>query len=158
MSSDAHGALDWLERQSYVQKGQTAVMGFSLGGLAIHFSLLRAYTRKIPNRAFAAAIVLDGPCAVAGGRVTMPRLDRAPLPLLDIIGDRDERILRDCKSLLPTGSLRVLRGAHHAFDFREMTTMRYSSGGSPMLFNSGATTVARNLVSEFLKRHLGKAR
>jgi len=158
MMSDADGALDWLERQSFVEQGRTAVMGFSLGGLAIHFSLLRAYTRKIPDRAFAAAISLYGPCAVAGGRVTMPRLDRAPLPILDIIGDRDERILRDCRELLPKGSLRVLPGAYHAFDSRGITTIRYSSGGSPMLFDAGATTAARALVREFLKRHLGSAR
>ena len=88
----------------------------------------------------------------------MPRLDRAPLPVLDIIGDRDERILRDCRSLLPKGSLRVLPGAYHAFDSREITSIRYSSGGSPMLFDAAATIEARALVKEFLKRHLGNGR
>jgi len=156
--SDAHGALDWLERQSFVEQGRTAVMGFSLGGLAIHFSLLRAYTRKIPNRAFAAAISLCGLFAVAGGRVTMPQLDHAPLPILDIIGDRDERILRDCRGLLPKASLRVLPGAYHVFDNRDITTIRHSSGGSPMLFDAGATTAARTLVRELLKRHLESGR
>jgi dienelactone hydrolase len=161
MISDAHGALDWLERQPFVRKGRTAVMGFSLGGMAIHFSLLRAYARKIPDPAFAAAIVLYGPCAVAGGRVTMPRLDRAALPLLDIVGDRDDRILRECRELLPKGrgaELHVLPGAHHAFDSGKLTSIRLSSGGSTMLFNAAATQAARGLVAGFLKRHIGERR
>lgn len=161
MMSDAHGGLEWLERQPFVKKGRIAVMGFSLGGMAIHFSLLRAYAREIPARAFSAAIALYAPCAVAGGRVEMPRLDRPRIPLIDIIGDRDERILHDCRRLLPKGpgaELHVLPGAHHAFNSRQLKTLRYSSGGSPMLFNAAATQAARNLVREFLKRHIGETR
>jgi len=161
MMSDAHGGLKWLESRPFVAKGRVAVMGFSLGGMAIHFSLLRSYAREIPTPAFAAAIAFYGPCAAGGGRVTMRRFDRPGVPLLDIIGDRDSRILRECRELLPKGEgaeLHVLSGAHHAFDFRKLTTLRYSSGGSPMLFNAVATQASRALVKDFLSRHIGNDR
>ena len=86
MISDAHGALDWLEGQDFAEGRPKAVMGFSRGGMSIHFSLLRSYSRAFREKAFDAAIVLYGPCAVRGGAVTMPRLDRSPIPLLEIIG------------------------------------------------------------------------
>ncbi len=155
MISDAHGALDWLERQNFAKNQPKAIMGFSLGGMAIHFSLLRSYSNAARPRSFKAAIVLYGPCAVRSGTVAMPKLDRAPLPLLEIIGARDERILRGCKKLLPKDSftkLHILPGAYHNFDNPKHVTLRYSSGGSPMLFNSKATNISRDLVKAFLTR------
>ncbi len=159
MISDAHGALDWLEEQGIATFRRVAVMGFSLGGMAIHFSLLRSYSGVRRSRAFDAAVVLYGPCAVRRGAVTMPRLDRSPLPLLEIIGARDGRILRECGDLLPghpTVELRVLPDAYHNFDNPAHVRLRRSWGGSPMLFSAEATMTARELVRVFLARELGK--
>lgn len=161
MVSDAHGALDWLEGQDFARGRPKAVMGFSLGGMAIHLSLLRSYSRAIGEKAFDAAIVLYGPCAVRGGAVAMPRLDRSPLPLLEIIGARDGRILRECRELLPdrpSTELHVLPDAHHNFDNPVHRTPRYSTGGSAMLFSAEATEMSRNLVKRFLANRLSHRR
>ncbi len=161
MISDAHGALDWLDGQEFAKGRPKAVMGFSGGGMAIHFSLLRSYSKTIREKAFHAAIVLYGPCAVRGGAVTMPRLDRSPLPLLEIIGGRDERILRECRELLPDGpstELHVLPDAHHNFDNPVHRVPRYSTGGSAMLFSAEATEMSRDLVKRFLARRLSGTR
>lgn len=157
MISDAHGALDWLEGQDFAKGSPKAVMGFSRGGMAIHFSLLRAYSNAARAKAFDAAIVFYGPCAVRQGTVAMRKLDRSPLPLLEIIGDRDERILRECKTLLPGGSsteLHVLPNAYHNFDNPRHQGIHYSMGGSPMLFSAEATAMSRDLVKGFLARRL----
>lgn len=161
MISDAHGALDWLEGQGFARGYPKAVMGFSRGGMAIHFSLLRSYSRAIRQKAFEAAIVLYGPCAVRDGAVAMRKLDRSPLPLLEIIGARDERILRECRALLPDGprtELHVLPDAYHNFDNPVHKTFRYSTGGSPMLFSHEATKMSRDLVKGFLARRLAGSR
>ena len=161
MISDAHGALDWLNGQDFAKGQPKAVMGFSLGGMAIHFSLLRSYSRTVGEKAFDAAIVLYGPCAVRGGVVTMPRLDRSPLPLLEIIGARDERILKECRELLPDGpstELHVLPDAHHNFDNPVHRVPRYSTSGSAMLFSAEATETSRDLVKRFLARRLAGRR
>ena len=161
MISDAHGALGWLEGQDFARGRTKAVMGFSRGGMAIHFSLLRSYARARREKAFDAAIVLYGPCAVRGGAVTMPRLDRSPLPLLEIIGARDERILRECRNLLPDGpsmELHVLPDAHHNFDNPVHRVPRYSTGGSAMLFSAEATETSRDLVKRFLAKRLSRSR
>ena len=148
MISDAHGALDWLERQVFAKNQRKAIMGFSLGGMAIHFSLLRSYSKTSRSRAFDAAIVLYGPCAVRDGTVSMPKLNRSPLPLLEIIGALDDRILRECKKLLPSDS------AHHNFDNPRHSTLRYSTAGSPMLFSADATKASRDQVKAFLATQL----
>ena len=159
MTSDAHGALDYLRNKSFVQSHQIAVMGFSLGGFAIHFSLLQSYARAKRTNAFKAAISLYGPCAVRKGVIRMRKLARSPVPLLEIIGEYDGRILRECKELLPSGpltKLHVIAGAYHAFDNTRLTTMRRSSGGSQMLYSHAATQTARALVKEFLAKILGE--
>ncbi len=157
--SDAHGALDYLANQPFVQSNNIAVMGFSLGGLAIHFSLLRSYAKKKRTRAFKVAVSLYGPCAVRNGAVRMLKFIRTPLPLLEIIGENDNRILRECKELLPRDPLtllHVLPRASHAFDNEQLSTMRLSSGGSPMLYSREATRTARALVKEFLAKYFAK--
>ena len=158
MNSDAHGALDYLRNKSFVQRNQIAVMGFSLGGSAIHFSLLRSYAKAKPSSAFKVAISLYGPCAFRKGVVRMRKLARSPVPLLEIIGENDDRILRECKKLLPSSrltQLHILPGAYHAFDNARLTTMRQSSGGIKMLYSREATLSARALAKEFLGKHLG---
>ena len=160
MISDAHGALDWLARQSFAEKDRVAVMGFSLGGMAIHFSLLRSYNRAIRPQGFKVAISMYGPCAVRGGSVTIPVLKRSPMPLLEIIGDRDESLLRECRNLLPGGpntALHILRDAYHNFDNSRLSAVRYSARGSPMLYSPRATRIARDLVRAFLHKHLDRS-
>ena len=159
MLSDAHGGVDWLKKQGVATDQRVAIMGFSLGGMAVHFSLLRSYAHVGRPRLFDAAIVLYGPCAVRGGAVAMPKLDRSPLPLLEIIGARDERILRECAELLPKGGLtelHVLPDAYHNFDNPEHARLRHGVGSSPMLFSVEATKKSREMVRAFLARIFGK--
>ena len=155
LASDAHGALDYLESRPFVRKGHTAVVGYSLGGITIHFAILPVYAKAMRAPAFKAAVSLYGPCAVGVG---MPKLSRSPLPLLEIIGEKDERTLRHCKELLPADAstrLHVLPGAYHGFDIAFFTTLRRGHAGAPMLYSHEATQTARALVRAFLAKHLG---
>lgn len=159
VASDAHGALAYLERQPFVKKGNVAIVGHSFGGIAIHLAILPAYATAKPASAFRAAISLYGPCVVKDGTIAMPRLARSPIPLLEIIGEKDERILRPCKKHLPRHSsvaLHILPGAYHAFDIEWFTTMRHGHAGAKMLYSEEATKTTQKLIRAFLETHLGK--
>ena len=158
IASDAHGALTYLQSRPFVKKHLTAVVGFSLGGIAIHFGILPSYARARPANGFKAAISLYGNCEIRKEAIPMPRLNRSPIPLLEIIGEKDERILRACKKHLPrhpSVDLHILPNAYHAFDIQFFTTMRRGHAGAQMLYSEIATRAARKLVKAFLDRHLG---
>ena len=159
--SDANGALDHLAGLPYVRKDSVAVAGYSLGGTTIHFALMTSDVRTPGGNRFAAAASFYGPRAIHPPTrpvINMARLNRSPLPLLEVIGDKDERIARDCKDLLPKdGSveLHILPGVYHAFDSPEITSMRHDFAGHPMLYDADAAKKARGLLIDFLKRHSG---
>jgi dienelactone hydrolase len=153
VAADAHSALRYLADQPFVKKGHVAVVGHSFGGIAIHMVILPAYAAAKPSRSFRAAISLYGPCVVKGGTVAMPNLARSPIPLLEIIGEKDERILLPCKAHLPrhaSTELHVLPDAYHAFDIEWFTTMRHGHRGAKMLYSETATKTARGLIRDFL--------
>lgn len=161
VASDAHGALAYLENQPFIKKGYVAIVGHSFGGIAIHMAILRSYATAKPSRAFRAAISLYGPCVVRGGTIIMPKLTQSALPLLEIIGENDERILRPCQKHLPrhpSVEFHILPGAYHAFDIAWFTTMRHGHAGAKMLYHAGATQKARELIRAFLTRHLKSER
>ena len=158
IASDAHSALTYLQSRPFAKKHLTAAIGFSLGGIAIHFGILPSYARARPANGFKAAISLYGNCEIRKEAIPMPRLNRSPIPLLEIIGEKDERILRACKKHLPrhpSVDLHILPDTYHAFDIRFFTTMRRGHAGAKMLYSEIATRAARKLVKAFLDRHLG---
>jgi hypothetical protein len=76
----------------------------------------------------------------------------APLPFVAIIGQKDERILRNCRIHLPRGpntKLHVLPGAYHAFDTSFFRTLRHGFKGTPMLYSETATKNAWKIVFGF---------
>ena len=80
-----------------------------------------------------------------------------PLPLLEIVDEKNERILRNCRDYLPTGGpmrLHILPGAYHAFDVKVFKHLRYGFAGAAMMYSEQATKTARNLVKSFLAKHL----
>lgn len=89
----------------------------------------------------------------------MAKLPDAPLPFVAIIGQKDERILRNCQTHLPRGpntKLYVLPGAYHAFDISFFRMLRHGFRGGPMLYSETATENARKIISGFLGKHLRK--
>lgn len=155
---DAHGALAYLQKQSFVKNNEVAVAGFSFGGIVIHMAILPDYATAKPSPAFKAAITFYGNCAVRDS-LPMKKLVDAPLPFIAIIGQKDERILRNCQTYLPRGpnmTLHVLPGAHHNFDVSFFRTLRHGFRGAPMLYSENATKKARELVADFLDKHLRK--
>ena len=160
--ADATGALDYLAARPFVRKDRIAVAGYSLGGMTIHFALMSAGPRSPGGNSFVAAASFYGPCAIhPPGRaapIEMKQLQASPLPLLEVIGEKDERIARDCKALLPKDKsveLHILPGIYHAFDSSEIRSMRYDFAGHPMLYDSGATEKSKALMAAFLKRTMG---
>jgi dienelactone hydrolase len=158
IAADAPGALAYLHKLSIVKNKKVAVAGFSLGGIVIHMTILPDYAKVKPSHAFNAAISLYGNCA---DQYTLPmaKLPYAPLPFVAIIGQKEERILRNCQTHLPRGpntKLHVLPGAYHAFDISFFRTLRHGFRGTPMLYSETATENARKIVSGFLGKHLRK--
>jgi len=154
MAADAHGALDYLESLPFVKRRHIAVVGRSLGAIVIHFAILPDYAMAKRARKFRAAVSLYGICAM--GPMTMS-MARSPIPLLEIIGEKDRRILDSCKAHLPkhaSTKLHILPGAYHAFDVEWFSTMRQGFRGAKMLYSETATKTARALIRDFLTRHM----
>lgn len=84
----------------------------------------------------------------------MPKLARLPRPLLELIGEKDDR-MRPCEKYLPrhpSVGPRILPGAYHAFDIAGFVTMRHGHRGAKMLYSETATKTARALIRDLLAR------
>lgn len=139
---DAWGALDYLATLPFVQGSRVAVMGFALGAEAINAFLVQQ-PRRTP-RDFAAAIGLYGSC---DGLKGMP----ARLPSMQLAGELDRANADTCRPLAPLMEVHMLPGAHHGWDSPGAARM---AGGTRIEYSAEATQRSRQLVRDFLARHL----
>ena len=150
MIKDAYGALDYLIGQPFVDANRIAVIGFSIGALAINSTLIPWRVRAEGGREFRAAIAFYGPCQNLGDYT------KASMPLMEIVGEKDRHIAPSCraaKTYAPELEVHILAEAHHAFDSRSASG-KSDVGGNYMEYNAEATAQARELVRDFLARHL----
>ncbi|MBI5275395.1 MAG: dienelactone hydrolase family protein [Burkholderiales bacterium] len=145
ITRDAYGALDWLEQQAYVRKGKVAVMGFSLGANVINSYLVRFPRTGGPG--FAAAAAVYGRCHDVWS------LKAPPMPLMQLAGELDTRHIHYCRIMQPPVEVHVLPGAHHSWDDAQASG-RTSAYGDVMRYSPSATARSRELVLDFLGRHL----
>lgn len=146
---DAYGALDYLAGMPDVDSDRVAVIGFSIGAVHINNALVAWRVRKPGERDFRAAIAFYGQCRPY---VVHPE---GMIPLLQVIAEKDH-YSTGCKDWVKPGrpiELRVLPGAHHAFDSPEYSG-RYDPAGNYMLYSESATLEARRHARAFLDKHL----
>jgi dienelactone hydrolase len=147
ITMDAYDALDYLERQPFVKRGAIAVIGFSLGANVINSYLI--HEPRVSAGNFKAAIAIYGRCHDLWG------YKAGTTPLMELAGELDEQHVAECRRTGPPIEVHVLPGAYHSWDDRSASGRR-TSYGDKMQFDASATEKSRELVKDFLARHLGK--
>lgn len=145
ITRDAYGALDYLARQPFVRADQIAVVGFSLGANVINSYLILRPRSSAGN--FAAAVGVYGRCH------DLWRYTSGPRPLMELVGELDKRHVDACRAVRPPIEVHILQGAHHAWD-SQRASGKYDDAGDYMLYDREVTEKSRELVKDFLSRHL----
>lgn len=140
---DAYGALDHLRSLPFLAKDRVALMGWSHGGRVVLFAL--SEHRRPAIGGFRAGVALYPYCDSYSGMYA---------PTLILIGDADDwtpAVRCDVFKRHATLELKVYKGAPHSFDNPgpPRTYLGHALG-----YDHAATADARNMVREFLARHL----
>lgn len=146
ITRDAYGAFDYLARQPYVKPDRIAVIGFSLGANAINSYLIHEPRTSVGN--FKAAVGVYGRCH------DLWRYSPGPTPLMELVGELDERHVEACRTVRPPIEVHILPGAYHSWDDPQASG-KSDAYGSHMRYDRNATERSRELVKNFLARHLG---
>lgn len=147
IARDAYGAFDYLARQPYVRQDQIAVIGFSLGANAINSYLIHKPRASAGN--FKAAVGVYGRCH------DLWRYTTGPTPLMQLVGELDERHVEACRTVRPPIEVHILPGTYHSWDDPQASG-RTDAYGTYMRYDRSATERSRELVKNFLTRQLGK--
>jgi dienelactone hydrolase len=150
MTRDAYGALDYLAAQPFIKRDRIAVIGFSLGANTINSYLVYEVKRPAASN-FKAAIGVYGRCH------DLWRYSPHPdsIPLMQIAGERDEKHVDSCRRLHSSIEVHIIPGAYHSWDdFR--ASGKVNTYGDYAVYDRAATAKSRELVRDFLARHLGK--
>jgi len=166
--SDAYGALRYLQAQAFVRPDRVAVMGWSLGGGTVLYSIRKESLGRpadLPAGDFRAAVAFyPASCKESSHKEPWT----SAIPLLVLIGASDNWTPADlCKSLLEgaeaRGSpveMRIYPGAYHDFDWPDMPlhgidSYRTRAGVVPITgTDAAAREDALQRVPQFLARHL----
>ena len=147
ITRDAYGAFDYLARQPFVRADQIAVIGFSLGANVINSYLIHKPRTSSGN--FTAAVGVYGRCH------DLWRYTPGSTPLMELVGELDKRHVEACRTVRPPVEVHILTGAHHAWDSPQASG-KVADAGDYMLYDRDATEKSRELVKNFLSRHLRK--
>ncbi len=153
---DAYGALHYLSRLPYVDKDRVAVMGFSNGGIVLGQYVASDLATPDGVR-FRAAVSFYTHCNGDRRPGGDPVEGDPRMPWMVVNGALERAVMNEpCAALKgrPNFSMHVIENAHHGFDIAAFTTPRGDGAGNVMLYSEEATKKAREIVREFLGRHL----
>jgi dienelactone hydrolase len=148
---DAYGALDHLKRYPELDTSRAAVMGFSMGAMAINEQLLTNTDRRAQGD-FVAAISFYGTCSrINAGDIQPWR------PVLELAGSKDTFHGPSCTALTgksPYLEVHTFEGVYHAFD--ELWGSGEDGSGHKMVYDEKATKESEGLVEKFLRKAFAK--
>ncbi len=154
-ANDAYAALRWLAAQDYVDPTKVAVIGYSMGGVAVLDAVERGVLERGETQHFRAAVAYYPGCGASNGVMTAPTLI--------LVGDRDDWARADaCRKLAAHESdigitrpaegapiqLVVYPGATHAFNSPRPSHVYL---GHHMAYDAAAANDAERRVHAFLR-------
>src|SRR6516162_5143430 len=151
---DAYAALRYLSQLDFVDPARVAVLGQSMGGLAVLNAVDRDLAAQYFNERFRAAIAYYPGCGIAAASMTAPTLvligeadDSSP-------AERCRQMVAHSRSGSATIALTVYPGAYHAFDVAQLASgVRFR--GLWLEYNEAAAKDAEQKVRAFLAANLG---
>jgi dienelactone hydrolase len=146
MADDAYSALDHLKKKPEVAPNRFAVMGFSLGAMAINQEILSS-TKPREAGEFNGAISFYGLCERLTGAYPWR-------PVLEITAEHDTRHHPSCAALANKPNITVVTysDTYHAFDDQKNYVMSKDVGGNNMLYSERATQQSVMAVQNFLRQ------
>ena len=150
---DTYDAKDFLAELPYIDRNRIALLGWSHGGHASLYVLLKQIKPQSKETPFKAGIVFYPYC-------DMP-LYNLNAPLLILIGESDDWTLaKECSEMMPSEqpdleiTLKIYPGAYHDFDWEGMDQEVELFGGHRMLYDPIAAKDSIIQVKSFLAKHL----
>ena len=152
VAGDAYGALEYLQQKPEISRNKIAVIGFSMGGLAINWVILSDKQR--PKNDFAATISFYAKCPIG----EMEGLKK--VPNLQVAGSLDKNHYAMCDGMQYSGfganyQFVGLVGAHHAFD-DPSASGKIDGSGNVMRYSPEGTKSATEAVKKFLSEQFAK--
>jgi len=155
--ADVAGALDFLNAQPFVRRGDIGLIGHSHGGWTTMRAVQKSY--GLASRGLKAAVAYYPSCA--------PQFDRdVSVPLLILIGDKDDWTLAaNCRKLQAAGFARpelvdvvYYPNAYHSFDSRVLDrTITVADGKSHHLaYDPAAAPDAAARTRAFFDKYLNQ--
>ncbi|MBV9016774.1 MAG: dienelactone hydrolase family protein [Alphaproteobacteria bacterium] len=149
---DAYAALRYLGQQEFVDPARIAVLGQSMGGIAVLYGLDRDLAAQYFAERFRAGVALYPGC------ITLPRF---AAPVMILIGEADDWTPAErCRDMVRQArpdsapiAMKVYPGVYHAFDAVALGTgVRYR--GHWLEYNEAAARDAEDRTRAFLAEHL----
>jgi len=153
IAQDAYGALGYLKGLSYVDVNRVAVLGSSLGALAINWF-------GGVGKSTSAGLNFEASVSLYPSHCKKVSAGPAMIPSLIILGDK-ERGIASCRALSqqPRVTVHVFPKTYHGFDQPSATRkkngkLRTDHVGNKRLYSKSATKQAQALVKEYLAARL----
>ena len=151
IASDAYGALDHLVKKPEIDSKRVAVIGFSMGALAINWVILSSRSVR-PTPDFAATISFYGKCHTGN------MFGLKSVPNLQVAAELDKNHYPSCERMQRLGfgenyQFLGLKNVHHAFD-DPAASGKFDGSGNRMEYSPSATETATQEVKRFLEKHL----